>query len=527
LQFTVNKWASSLPGGLAATVEIRAGLPYMPQTAVLELTTERNRDVVHGERFWIVAAGAIVVIQLWFGMISTSFWLDETGTWWIVKDGPAETVRRALFWSGQSPLFYLIEWGSSRMFGLNEIALRIPSVLATCGAVWFLYRIAGRLFDRASAAVVAFVFLCATSFFAIDARPYALAMLCLNASTWALLRWLDTSRLLDAILYMITAALVIYAHCVMSLGLGAGVIYAAVTLRNQPRRLAWLGSFQAAVALLCLPLVSELRTFYATRSAHTFSAAPGIDNLLPGLIPCSLAGGIVLLVWICMMFRGEAGIAGRFSQSTALLIGTWALFAPLFLFLLGVSTDLRLYVDRYYSSGLPGQALLAGGLLASIHRGAVRKALIVAVGAVSILTYGRLTVTNHSNDDWRSAMEFVRKEAGSAPVLLVSPFVEATDFKSIRDPKLRQILFAPALFYGEPVRSILLPHVFAYSEAKELEKLAEPLKSERRFYLVNDKPDKSYEVWLLGRLGSGCKVETTGQRFGYVWVDRFTCAVRG
>ena len=59
---------------------------------------------------------------------------------------------------------------------------------------------------------------------------------------------------------------------------------------------------------------------------------------------------------------------------------------------------------------------------------ALRKALIVVVGAVSILTYGRLTVSSHSNDDWRSAMEFVRKEAGSAPVLLVSPFAEATDF---------------------------------------------------------------------------------------------------
>ena len=67
------------------------------------------------ERQWIIGAGAIVVIQLWLGLIATSFWLDETGTWWIIKDGAAEAVRRSLSWSGQSPLFYLIAW-SSRVY---------------------------------------------------------------------------------------------------------------------------------------------------------------------------------------------------------------------------------------------------------------------------------------------------------------------------------------------------------------------------------------------------------------------------
>lgn len=488
-----------------------------------ELVAEQSHDAARSERLWIIAAGAIVVIQLWLGMISTSLWLDETGTWWIVKDGAAEAVRRSASWTGGAPLFNLIEWCSSRLFGLNEIALRIPSVLAMSGAACFLYCIAERLSDRATAAVCTYVFLCSVSFYAIDARPYALAILCLSASAWALLRWLDTRRPLDAILYVITAALVVYAHCILSLGLVPGVIYAAVRAGNEWRRLAWLGVLQIAILLLSIPLLPELRTFYATRSTHTFTAAPTAADLLPGLIPCSLAGAFIIFVWIGMMFRGEAGIAGKCSHQTGLLIGAWATFTPLALFLLAVSTDLRLYVDRYYSSALPGQALLAGMLLSSIQRSTVRKALIVAVGAVSILTYGRSAVSSHGNDDWRGAMEFVGKEAGSAPVLLVSPFAEATDFKSLRDPNLREILFAPALFYGEPVRSIRLPHLFTDRETAELEKLAEPLKSERRFYLVNDKPDRGYEMWLLGMLGSRCRSETTGPRFGYVWVDRFTC----
>lgn len=486
---------------------------------------ERARSADNSDRLWTIAIGAMVVVQLWFGMIATSFWLDEAGTWWVVKDGAVETVHRAFAWSGQSPLFYLIEWLSSRIFGLNEIALRIPSVLAMMGALYFIYRIAERVYDRASAVAVAFVFLCAASFYAVDARPYALALLCLNASVWALLRWLDTNRLADALLYVIAGTLLIYAHCILGLGLVAGAVCGIATARKEPRRLAWLGLMEISIALLCLPLLGELRRFYATRATHAFATLPSSGDILNGFIPCSLAGASIVVVWIFMGFRGKAPIAGKCTKSALALIWTWALFAPLFLFLLPVVSDLRLFLDRYYSSALPGQALLAGGLLASIPRGA-RKALILLLGAGSILVQGKLTVNSHGNDDWRSAMAFVKAEAGFAPVLMVSPFAEGTDFRSLGNPELREVLFAPEAMYGEPLKAIRLPHAFAERETAALESVTSELKNEPRFYLLNDKPDRSYEIWLLGRFGSSCKSERVELDFGYVWLSRFTCEKR-
>lgn len=481
------------------------------------------RETTSDDRSWMVAAGGFIVLALWFGMISSSFWLDETGTWWIVKDGPAEAVHRALTWSGQSPLYYLIAWLSSRIFGLNEIGLRLPSMLAMAGAVYFLYRIADRLCDRATAIAVAFVFLSSASFSAIDARPYALALLCLAASTWFLVRWIDFSRKADAALYVLTAALVIYAHIVLSIGLAAGIVYAVAMLRQDRRRLIGLAGLEVSVTLLSLPLLNELRRFYAMRSAHNFIAAPAPLDLLAGVIPCALTGALVLLVWIAMNFRREAALAGRFSKNAAILIGVWALGAPLLLYMVSVSTDMHLYVDRYYSSALPGQALLAGALLASISREAVRKALVIGIMAIAILTQSRLRVSSHGNDDWRDAMAFVRQEAASAPVLLVSPFAEGADFKAIDNPDLREILFAPQREYGEPAHIIRLPHVFPIKEIPQLEKATESLAREPQFYLINDKPDWNYEMWLRGRLGARCTTETTGNRFGFVWIARFTC----
>jgi hypothetical protein len=309
--------------------------------------------------------------------------------------------------------------------------------------------------------------------------------------------------------------------------LGAGVVYAHVALQKQPRRLARMGLMVAAIALLSLPLLSQLKMFYATRSVHTFTSAPAVDDLLGALIPGSVAGAFVLLTWLLMVFRRETRIA-ECTGPSALLIVTWCLFAPLFLFLLAVSTDLRLYVPKYYSSALPGQALLLGGLLSSLQRSAVRKALIVVVAAVSILTYGKFKVTSHGNEDWRTAMDFVGKEAGGAPVLLVSGFVEASGFAALRNPKLRDVLFAPELMYGGPASGIRLPNFFngvvnRDMVSRDMESIAARLETESRFFLVTENPDRSYEMWLLGRLGSRCRSQTTGSSFGYLWVVRFTC----
>jgi hypothetical protein len=104
--------------------------------------------------------------------------------------------------------------------------------------------------------------------------------------------------------------------------------------------------------------------------------------------------------------------------------------------------------------------------------------------------------------------------------------VEASDFPALRDPKLHDVLFAPEGMYGEPERSIRLPNLFNGRGNKDLDDIARRLQSESRFFLFTENPDRSYEMWLLGRLGSGCRSETTGQRFGYIWITRFTCAVR-
>src|SRR5437588_11304988 len=64
--------------------------------------------------------------------ITSSYWLDETTTFWVVKDGLLEVVSRSWQWSGQSALYYLTAWTGLRAapyIGL-EATMRAPSLLS-------------------------------------------------------------------------------------------------------------------------------------------------------------------------------------------------------------------------------------------------------------------------------------------------------------------------------------------------------------------------------------------------------------
>src|SRR4051812_36701726 len=75
--------------------------------------------------------------------ITSSFWLDETATFWVVKDGLREVVSRSWQWSGQSALYYLTAWTGLRAapyIGL-EAALRAPSLLSMLLAAVLIYTV--------------------------------------------------------------------------------------------------------------------------------------------------------------------------------------------------------------------------------------------------------------------------------------------------------------------------------------------------------------------------------------------------
>ena len=92
---------------------------------------------------WLMLAGITAlagVLRLW--QIHESLWVDELHTSWCVQGGFWQVSERAMA-GNQSPLYFYLVWGVTRLLGESEFTLRLPSLLAGIalpGMTWLLVR---------------------------------------------------------------------------------------------------------------------------------------------------------------------------------------------------------------------------------------------------------------------------------------------------------------------------------------------------------------------------------------------------
>ena len=483
------------------------------------------------ERVFYQFLTAWAVLRLWVLPIRSSFWLDETGTYWIIKDGLANAFVRAIHWSGQSPLYYLIAGLAHLAGGPTEVILRLPSLIAMIAAAWLLYKLAERLFDAETATLAVLVFACSewVAFEAADARPYALALFLLIASAWMLVRWLDSGRPLYAAGYVLLAAVTIYAHVLMAIALAGHGIYALYRSREGVVKHAALPAAWTAAAGLSLPLVPHLLVLFRTRGSHAFAGAPNVSEFLASIAPPLLAAPValgLLIGWLGAprgsLERGRNIVAPK---ESVILAAAWALLPLTTLYLFSVLTRSDLFQPRYYVSAAPGLALLFGWWLraaATAPARALAAALLVICGSHS---FGAL---QHGDEDWRGAMAKVRAltAGGDTPVLVASGFLEATNPDALTIPGLREVLFSPLALYPAGGKLIRLPMRLDEKSTPYLETIvATDLQYRTRFILVCVSQQRiAYNLWLLGRLAvasQGFRSEIQGN-FGDVGVFLFS-----
>jgi mannosyltransferase len=482
------------------------------------------------ERVFYQFLTAWAVLRLWVLPIRSSFWLDETGTYWIIKDGLANLIDRAIHWPGQSPLYYLIAWLAHFAGGRTEVMLRLPSLIAMIAAAWLLYKLAVRLFDAETAPFVVLVFACSeqVAFAAADARPYALALFLLIASVWMLVRWLDSGRPLYAAGYVLLAALTVWAHVLLAIALAGHGIYALYRSRHEHavRPAALLAAWTVA-GLLSLPLVPQLLVWFRDRGSHAFAGAPNVGEFLAGIAPPLLAAPVVLGLLIGWLGSRRHPLERRNNvvapKESVLLAAAWALLPLTTLYLFSVFTRNDLFLPRYYVSAAPGLALLFGWWIRAAATIPARPIAAAVLVICASLSFGS---PQHGDEDWGGAMAKVRAltAGGDTPVLMPSGFLEATDPDALTMPRLREMLFAPLALYPASGKLIWLPFRLDEKSAPYLETIvATDLQFRTRFVLVcRWQQGLTYELWLRGRLASqGFRSESQGN-FGGLGVFLFS-----
>jgi mannosyltransferase len=468
----------------------------------------------------------LVVLALWVVPIRSSLWLDELGTWWVVKGGLRDTVDHAVAFQGQSPLYYLIVWAARMLGGDSEIILRLPSLAATVGSCVLLYRLVRHLIGREAARMSVLVFAATgvVAFEASEARPYAIATFALVAATLALVRWLDGSTWPQGVAYVVLAVLVVWVHYMFALALVSHAAYALTRVRRgQTRvRLVHLAAAAGLIVAGVLPLVLQIASLWDRRGSLSIHYDAGIPTMLLVLVPAVVSGALLLGVLLART-QGKVTLSVQGSRPASLiLLACWLLIPTIVLFAISDLTSITLLSPRYFVSVTPAGAALAGWAIASIEPSAARRIVAAVLAILSLLAYGG---SLKNGEDWRDAAAFERTHATADTILLLHPgLIESAQLDWFEDPERLSYLKSVVSYYPMVGRVTLMPHaldepgVHGYLEGLVTSELADV----DRFLFITRYADLPYKDWLDGRLGpEGFSSRVLG-RFGVIAVVEFS-----
>ncbi len=456
----------------------------------------------------LLALGVLESIRLWLLPLGSSFWLDELITFWSAYKGVVPAIARSQFWPGQAMPYTILSALVIRFAGTSEIALRLPSLLATVLTAWLLFRLGEHFFDRETGALVVVVF---ASFHEIarqaatSARPYGIALLLVVASVLQLVRWLDQRRLRNMAGFVFTAAAIPYFQFLFATVYLVFLAYAVYIWRSERRlRIRELFAATALIAILLSPLVWNSIYMHRTSSESSWAPTPDALGLVSSFIPQALAASLLLGVLAgCFANRTLATIVVKIPRSAIFLFASWLTIPIVTLFIVARVSPFKVFALRYYLPSFAGLALIIGSGIRTFALPRMRRIVATSIALVSIVSYSglRLFVQPHV-EDWRAAAKSVRAAdlPATTPVLIRVGILESAKVRwDLNNIDMDSPLLCPLSKYPMPGRIVPLPYGFNSDSIRYLEEIySRILRPTDRFVMVTRNDDETFDAWMRG-----------------------------
>jgi hypothetical protein len=399
---------------------------------------------------WLVVAAFALLGLVLRLLLVRGIWVDEAIS---VRQAhmPLGTMLQDLRRTdNHPPLYFLILWGSVRIGGYSELAVRMPSIIAGTALVPALFLTGRELFDRRTGLVAAAFGACAplVIWYSQEARMYALFMLLATLAVWAQVHAIRDGRVRWWVTYAGLTIALLYTHYFSVIPVGVQQLaFAAVAWRRAHRgesiaplligcALTWL-----AVTLALLPLAP----FVAQQVAHDqavgtgFSEAPGAAGAPPGSAASSYAllTNFVWAVWGYhsdttmirvgalwpLLMLGALALLGH-RRSVTLLLTVALAIVPVLMLMLASMSKQSLFDVRYFSGAIPMLLLLcARGLTGGALRRLPALLGTIAILASMLFALGdqQLSANNPRKYDLRGALDQIKAVARPGDTVLYAP----------------------------------------------------------------------------------------------------------
>ncbi len=412
--------------------------------------------------------------------VNESLWLDELHTAWTVADAPGEIASRAAI-GNHSPVYFSFVWGVTKVAGLSELAVRLPSAVAGIALVALACFVVFRWTGTWSAALFAALLACLDRncvFYGQEARPYACLQLVGLAHITLFGSLVVAPTRIKRFGSIALAVFLFYLHYTAALLFVAELVfYVVLCVRRawRPKYPLWQLLLDFAIVAVCLlPSVPHLLEVAERRSnwAMFVGQSPPsavvkmllLYNYQP-VLPLFLVGIAMLAVrWR----RGPSAAPADCPHIDArhvILVACW-FFVPLGIAWVATERDLaRLFFLRYlivtaitpimfsalcYAACSGKIAWNARDLALAIFRNLCAVAIVVLVvktGGMREQYRHDARVIGDRNQNWRSAIQVLNDKATNpkTPIFVRSGLIEADQFHNSSDHRLREYCLLPAL----------------------------------------------------------------------------------
>ena len=447
---------------------------------------------------------ACCILRLWVMPLGSSFWVDEMGTYFVVHHGAHDPSLRVVPQVADS-IYYVLPMLAEKATGFSEVSYRFFSVLAMAGALTAIGWLAARLIHPAACWFVIFAALSSRGFNyqAADARPYSLGTFFLAISVVLLVRWLDSGRWRDALLFAAAASLLWWVHLIFWPFYLIFAVYAGFrAVHHEERhenRIGWQQALTVLTIVVFAALPVALRALALLReaSAHVIVPRPGFGELLSILKIQALIITFAAAFLLSRGFKWKVPPTARVSRSSLVLILSWWLIDPSVLFAFSWTSGDSVFLARYLALALPGVALTAGMIVAIFVPARYWKPLGLALGLGVLILMGNWNRLwpPHQNSDWRGAASALQAwvAGGNVPVICPSPFIEAQPPEWRPDYPVQTFLYSNLTLYPIAGHPYTFPFAEQYAEQYARHLSLDTLVPAGRFAIYGW--DRSVDFW--------------------------------
>jgi mannosyltransferase len=407
----------------------------------------RDRPGVVGARFARVDPAAAVVALLTLGafvlrltQMDQSLFGDEVGFTYpeVVGHSLGSTVHAVhASLENAPPLFFMLAWASAKL-GDPTVWIRLPSLILGVATIPLVFVVGRDTLGRAPAVLAAAILAASpfSTYYGIEARPYATMAFFLTLSTLALVRAVRTSSVRWWLLYALAAAAAAYSHYTSVFVLAVQAAWSLWVCRDRLREpllanllvvlvyvpwLPYVRSRGLAIGLLS-PLTAHGVLVDLSRPIAGYPYAS--PHAIPTIAGLAVIGGFALLGLAAAGWRARGvGLlpAGREAGGLPLIVAL-ALATPVGALLYSIlSTDI--WDARSLYASVPAAALILAALLWAVPRIA-RPLAIAAVLATLVAGTIRSISPSYVRPPFRVAAAYLdRAAARSDPIIFYPTFV--------------------------------------------------------------------------------------------------------